>query len=103
MTFETGDKIKIFPDTPVISYKNLIMSYGFEAKVEEDYIVVGEFHKSYNTTNYGKQLKNARRAMKMTRAELAEKCGVTPLTVFDWEVGRRRPREWWKVQKILGI
>ena len=104
MELQEGDKIKVFKDTEVDSYIRYIRdNLHFRATLKGDYIIIGKPHKVYNTTNYGKQIKEARRAKRMTREQLAEACGVKATTVLDWEMGRRQPREWWVVQKVLEI
>lgn len=104
MEVSTGDKIKVFKDTDADSYIRYIKdTLHYRATLKGDYIIIGNPYKSYHTTNYGKQIKEARRAKKMTREQLAEACGVKATTVLDWEMGRRQPREWWVVQKVLEI
>ena len=104
MEFEEGEKIKVFKDTDIDSYIRYIKdTLHYRATLKGDYIIIGRPYKSYHTTNYGKQIKEARRAKKMTREQLAEACGVRATTVLDWEMGRRQPREWRKVQKVLEI
>lgn len=104
MELQEGDKIKVFKDTDSESYIRFIKdNLHFRAKLKGEYIIIGKPYKVYNTTNYGKQIKEARRAKKMTREQLAEACGVKATTVLDWEMGRRQPREWWVVQKVLEI
>ena len=104
MDIKEGDTIKVFADTDTNSYIRYIREIlHFRATLKGEYIVIGKPYKAYNTTNYGKQIKEARRAKKMTREQLAELCGVKATTVLDWEMGRRQPREWWVVQKILEI
>ena len=101
MDLKEGDKIKIFPDTDVLQYLDYIKRSGFRATREGNYIVIGKPYEYYRSTDYGNQIKKARRAKGWTRAELAEKCGVKEATVFGWEIGRKRPQEWQKVQRIL--
>lgn len=104
MEVSTGDKIKVFKDTEVDSYIRYIRdNLHFRATLKGEYIIIGKPYKAYNTTNYGEQIKQARRAKRMTREELAKACGVTLQTEIDWEMGRRQPREWWTVQKVLEI
>ena len=104
MELQEGDMIKVFENTDSESYIRFIKdNLHFRAKLKGEYIIIGKPYKSYNTTNYGKQIKEARRAKKMTREQLAEACGVKVATVYDWEIGRKMPKEWRKVQKILEI
>ena len=101
MELKEGDRIKIFPDTNIYTYMNFIKDSGFRCHLEGNHIVVDKAYEWHRTSVYGKQIKEARKAKGWTRAELAEKCGVRESTVFDWELGTRRPQEWQKVQKIL--
>ena len=104
MEVSTGEKIKIFKDTDADSYIRYIKdNLHFRATIKGEYIVIGKPYKVYHTTNYGKQIKEARRAKKMTREQLAELCGVRATTVLDWEMGRRQPLDWRTVQKVLEI
>lgn len=101
MDLKTGDKIKIFNQEDIEKYLTLVKRLGFRASRQGYYVVVGEPY--LYTTDYGKQIKTARRNKGMTRTELADAVGVKPKTVFEWEIGRKAPKEWRKVQKILGI
>ena len=104
MELQEGEKIKVFDNTDTESYIRYIKeTLHFRATQKGDCIIIGKPYKAYHTTNYGKQIKEARRAKKMTREELAEKCGVRVQTVWDWETGRTMPKEWQTVQKILEI
>ena len=104
MELQEGEKIKVFDNTDTESYIRYIKeTLHFRATLKGEYIIIGKPYKAYNTTNYGKQIKEARRAKKMTREELAEKCGVKVKTVLDWEMGRTMPKQWWVVQKVLEI
>lgn len=104
MEVSTGDKIKVFPNTDVEVYINYIeVVKGFEAELDGEYIVVGEPYVKHIDTAYAKQIKFFRKLRHMSREELAEKCLVTEQTVLKWELGRCIPREWWRVQKVLGF
>ncbi len=39
-----------------------------------------------------KHLRLAREARGLTVAQVAERAGVTPMAVYNWETGRSRPR-----------
>lgn len=41
---------------------------------------------------YGQAIKNARKAAKLTQAQLAEKCGLAQITIGQYERGLREPR-----------
>lgn len=98
---KTGDKIKIFKESDVQPYKDLCKHQGFKSHRKGNYIIVDE--PFLFTTNYGNQIKMARKKMGMSRNELADLMGVKPVTVLDWEFGRRMPQRWKELQKILGI
>ncbi len=102
MEINTGDRIKVFEDTDVEAYINYIeIEKGFEAELYGDYIIVGEPYVKHIDTSYAKQIKFFRKLRNMSREELAEACLVTEQTVWNWELGRTIPREWWRVQKVL--
>jgi transcriptional regulator with XRE-family HTH domain len=44
------------------------------------------------TKSLSKHLRLAREARGLTVAEVAERAGVTPMAVYNWEAGRSRPR-----------
>lgn len=99
--FQTGDTIKIYPNTDVKVYKRMINDAGFYARREGNLIIVGE--PFVKVPSYARQIRTARRNKNMTREQLAEKMGVSTYAVYDWEVGRHNPKDWRKLQKILGI
>lgn len=104
MEVSTGDKIKVFKDTDADSYIRYIKdTLHYRATLKGDYIIIGKPYATYNTTNYSKQIMEARKAKKMSRKELAELCGVREKTVIDWELWGVVPKNWEKVQKILEI
>lgn len=105
MDLNTGDKIRIFENTDVDSYRRFIKEQGFRARLKGDYLIIGEPYarSEKKSIEYGKQIRRARRDNSMTRQELADAVGVTTETVFKWEIGRQIPRDWKKVQKVLGI
>ena len=101
MDIKEGDRIKVFPNTDIRTYLLYIKKLGFNAKREGNHIIIGKPCEWYKSKDYGIQIKKARIKKGWTRKELAEKCGVKESTVFDWEIGRRRPMKWQKVQQIL--
>ena len=104
MEIKAGDNITIYTDTDVESYLRYIRHYlQFKAEIKGGYIVIGEPKKTYNPTNYSKQIMEARKKKKMSRKELADLCGVKEDAVFNWEMHGIIPKNWKKVQKILGI
>ena len=107
MDLNTGDKIRIFDNTNVRDLVKFIKDHeGFNVKIEKNYIVVGKplRHKANATaTECGKQIRKARRDKGMTREELAEACGVCVKSVYEWEIGRKYPKNINKVKQILGF
>ena len=99
--FQTGDTIKIYPNTDIKVYKRMINDAGFYARREGNLIIVGE--PFVKVPSYAKQIRSARIAKEMTRQQLAEVMGVSEYAVYDWEVGRHNPKDWRKLQKVLGI
>lgn len=100
-----GMKIYIFPETDVSAYANLIREKGFKYEIGTNFIRVGKKRKqNYNSEEYAKKLKKARKAAGLTRKELADKIGCAESTVFSWEIGRTAPREYNReeIEKILG-
>lgn len=98
---ETGDKIRIFENTQTDSYITLFRELGYNSHVQGKYIVIGKPYRQ--STNYGKQIKEARLKKGLTREEVAKIMGVTVNCVYCWEWGRTRPRDWKKLQKELDI
>ena len=89
-----GMIIKTFPDTDNRAYKELIRESGYDCKIEDGYIVVGEkLEKSVNKEKLGRALCLARREKGLKLQEVADLIGVHWQTIYDWEVGLRQPRD----------
>ncbi len=102
-----GERIKIFPDTDIRTYKNWISSQGFSYFVHGEYIVIGRKGKcfTYDATALGKLISSHRKAKGMDRFELADRIGVIEDSVFEWEIGRKQPKEnnLLKLREVLDI
>ena len=101
MKFETGDKIKVFPNTDVNTYANMIREEGFRCEREGEYLIVGERYEDLEMAVLPSTIKYARRIKGISQAQLAEMCEVTKQTVSNWEYGYTVPRELDKVKEIL--
>ena len=90
-----GDRIKIFPETDVKSYLRWIKGQGYLCSVKGDEIVVGhKFILKYNAEELGKLIFKKRMKKKMSIGDFADAVEVTAVTVFDWEIGRKQPRDY---------
>lgn len=104
MTFFTGEKIKIFPNTNVSAYMRAIKEEGFEVEREDDYIIVGTKLKHLQEVDVlPSTIRYARKRKGLTRKQLADMCEVTKQTVMNWEYGYTTPRELDRVKEILGF
>ena len=107
MNLFEGMIIWTFPDTDIKAYKRTIEESGFRAIVGHDYIQVGKpYTKAKMDSNeFGKLLKKKRRAKDITRQDLSREIGVSQATIFDWEIGRRLPRDYnlKKLKELLDI
>ena len=103
-----GEVIKIFPETDVKAYKNWINDEGYVCYVFYDHIRVGkrvsDRHK-FNEAKLGALISSKRNAKGFTRYKLGLMVHAHENTVFDWEVGRRKPKNetMIKLQKVLDI
>ena len=102
----TGMRIKVFPDTDVEAYKNMIADEGYHSKLEGDYIVVGNpFKDVQRLTAFAYRFKETRLRMRVSKEYLAEQIGVTKQTITNWELGIRMPKYEFRdrVTEVMGI
>lgn len=103
-----GKIIKIYPETDVRAYKNWINDEGFVCYVFHDHIKVGKRvsnrHK-FIESKLGALISSKRKAKGYSRYKLGLMVHAHETTVFDWEVGRRKPRNdtLLKLQEVLDI
>lgn len=89
-----GMKIKIFPETNVRAYTDLIQSEGFTYRVFDDYIEVGRLKTDLDAKqDFARRLRKARRAHNYTREQLADIIGVRESTVYNWEIAYTKPND----------
>lgn len=90
-----GERIKIFPDTDIRSYTNWISSQGFSYFIHGEYIVIGRKGKyfTYDAVALGRLICSHRKSKGWDRFDLAEKLNVSEDSVFEWEIGRKQPKE----------
>lgn len=103
---EEGMKIKIFPETNVSSYIDMIHSLGFNCKKKAEYILItGTRKRDWDKEKLGRLIRKKRKALHIDREELAKKTKVHEQTVFNWEVGRTVPVPYNinEIKKILDI
>lgn len=87
-----GMKIKIFPETDVKAYIELVKSHGFQYKVTRNYIIVGkQAHNEEVMKDYARRLRRARRDHNYSRRKLADKIGVQENTIYNWEIAYSTP------------
>ncbi len=107
MNLFEGMIIWTFPDTDIKAYKRVIEESGFRAIVGHNYIQVGKSYskEKMDSNEFGKFLIKKRRAKDITRQDLSLKIGVSQATIFDWEIGRRLPRDYnlKKLKELLDI
>lgn len=97
-----GMKIKIFPETDVKAYVELVKSNGFRYKVTKTHIIVGkQVHEEEEMKDFARRLRRARRDHNYSRRQLADKIGVLENTIYNWEIAYTTPCE--KNQKKLRL
>ena len=101
MIFE-GMKIKTYPDTDVEAYLRWIRDEGYNVSFRNSQIIVGEKRRRENDLkDFSKIIRNCRTKSGLSREAFANKVGVTPETLFEWERGHRLPSK--SHQRILKI
>ena len=88
-----GMKIKIFEDTNIDAYKDLINDLGFRCKLKGEYLIVGAPYKRQLKFAVGKSIKEARLNSGLTVEDVAKKVNVLRETVCNWEIGESIPNE----------
>ena len=102
----TGDKIKIFKDTNITAYKELIRDMGFKCTVSGEYLVVGKPYESVQTRReFSEQFKAKRLGMGLSKPEIAKRLGVSTYTIDAWESGFSKPKACnrQRVTDVMGI
>ena len=90
----SGMQIKIFENTDVQSYVDLVNKKGYHCEVHSDRIIVGKSKRTkYDAVEMGKQLKLARCRAKLTRKDIASRVWTNPTMVGTWERGKHVPSE----------
>ena len=88
-----GMKIKIFEDTDVRAYKDMVKDMGFRCKQKGEYLIVGAPYKRQHKLAIGKSIKEARLNSGLSVEEVAKKVNVLYETVCNWEIGESTPNE----------
>ena len=82
-----GMEIKVFPDTNINAYINMINDEGFDAFYQNGKIIVGKQLKN----DFAINLARARRKSGSTKKELADKLQLSYSSINDYEKGDRIP------------
>lgn len=89
---EEGMRIKIFPDTDVMSYISLIHSEGFNCKTSGQYIyVTHKRNKEWDKDKLGKLIRTKRQMKNMDKAKLSKALNIHVYTLDKWELGQAVP------------
>ena len=87
-----GMKIKIFPDTNVQAYKDMIYDEGYFCSLEGEYLVVGRpFKNMSQKTWFSYRFNEWRVRARLSKKEAAEMFGVLKPTIDRWESGATLP------------
>lgn len=108
MNLKTGDRIKMFEDSNIEAYGDLIENNGFRHRIviikDETFMEVGAPipSKKIDSRAWAKTFRKSKR--KYDRKEFAKLVGVTEQTVYSWELGRRLPKPiyWKRLSEVLG-
>lgn len=52
---------------------------------------------------FGERLRAVRQKKGITKTDLAEACGFSRKTIFFWEKGQKRPRNYYRAVKLLSM
>jgi DNA-binding transcriptional regulator YiaG len=106
MKFKEGEHIKVWDERERHAIMRLIRDEGWNCKEGKNVIIVCEKRK-YDIDNlkFARTLRMARKGKKITREQMAEYVGVTVDSIWNWEIGRVKPREenYTKYCKIVGL
>ena len=106
---DVGDKIKIFPDTNIYSYTDMIHNMGFNCYVSKDkkYIKVLERRVKPLTRKQevAKMITEAMKEKGYTDEGLAKELGTSAYTVWNWKHALSIPNDdnQKKIKKVLGV
>ncbi len=88
----TGDTIRIFPETCISAYVQFIHSQGFRCKNYGDYLLVTEpLKKPIDRRATARTITQIRRKNNLSRKDMADKLNIHEYTIWKWEVGRNLP------------
>lgn len=93
---DTGDKIKIFPDTDIFSYITMIHDMGFNCTAKRGYILIGKPRRMSfeDKREIGRKITSGMKEKNISREELAKELGVkNPYSIWNWQIGRTTPSE----------
>ena len=97
---QTGDRIEIFSDTDVTAYGNLLHDMGFKYKVYKNSIVVGEKFREGEEERQiiGRTITKGMNKKKLSREDLSKIIGANPHSIWNWQLGRIAPCEYYRKQ-----
>ena len=91
---QVGEAIKIFPDTDIHAYKQLIHSKGFCCVRKGNKLIIKAGKETLvDKEATARSITQFRRKMNMKREDMAKALGVRKDTVWDWEIGLKIPKQ----------
>ena len=97
----TGDKIKIFPDTDVQAYENMLHDMGFSCKRKGAYIYITDKYRysEEDKKEFGMILSTWMKNNKINGKQLAKKLHYNASTISNWKNGKNIPN--YEIKKEL--
>lgn len=103
----TGDKIRIFPETDKNAYKDMIHDLGFNCHIKGNFIIVDKRRRltDEEKRSIGRKITKAMKEQNLSRKDLAERIQVNEATIWGWQLGRFSPSEYNRnlLKKEIGL
>lgn len=103
---EIGTRIKMFPETDVISYEEMLRDKGYKCKQAGEYIIiVGYRRMAINREKFGYLLKTERIKKGFDKKTFSDMIKVSKASLLRWERGERLPNEYnlTNICDVLGV